>query len=134
MTDRWRPFQDAIFVFSHIDVWILAANLRMANERRSSEARSGAALSQVRAMGDHDPIVWVGKEGGLRLANLAGDSVLSEITFPEAHIDETTVRLVGTQLQSVVEEMRREWDANPDSPELGRSFDLLIRYVQCLNI
>jgi hypothetical protein len=75
---------------------------------------------------------WGGNRGGLRLANLAGASVLSEQILPRDLIDKTAVRLVASQLQGIIEEMKREWDVDPGSPELGRSFDLLFHYARCL--
>ena len=72
------------------------------------------------------------RKGGLRLARMAGESVLRERILPEERLDEGLVEAIGVQLKNIIEEMEAEWKSNPASDELREAFHLLKNYADCL--
>ncbi len=69
---------------------------------------------------------------GLRLARMAGESVLTERLLPKDRLDRGSVALVAAQMKRVIEAMRMEWKVNPSSGEITEAFDLVLGYLQCL--
>ncbi|MGD0487044.1 MAG: hypothetical protein ABSB94_07610 [Syntrophorhabdales bacterium] len=68
----------------------------------------------------------------LRLARIAGDSVLNERILPKERLTSELVGVIAGQMRSIVGEMEAEWESNPASDELRGGFDLLRRYLDCL--
>jgi len=73
-----------------------------------------------------------GSKNRLRLARIAGDSVLKEKILPKERLTSELVDVVAGQMKSIVGEMEAEWESNPGSDELGEGFRLLYRYLDCL--
>lgn len=85
-------------------------------------------------MKNREHLDWDIKEGRLRLANLATDAVLREKILSKELIDGDTVRLIALHLRRIIDQIKMEWDAGSDSPELRRSLDLIDSYVRCLEM
>ncbi len=68
----------------------------------------------------------------LRLARIAGDSVLNEKLLPKERLDSRLLGVIVGQMTNIVEEMAAEWESNPASDELREGFALLRRYLDCL--
>jgi len=73
-----------------------------------------------------------GARSGLRLARIAGESVLEEKLLPQGRLDAGLVGVVAGQMKSLVGEMEAERESNPGSDELREGFRLLRRYLDCL--
>jgi hypothetical protein len=73
-----------------------------------------------------------GSKNRLRLAKIAGDSVLNEKILPKERLNSELVGVISGQMASIVGEMEGEWESNPASDELRGGFDLLRRYLDCL--
>jgi hypothetical protein len=85
-------------------------------------------------MKNRERMGWDSEKGRLRLANLAGDTVLREEILSKETIDGDTVRLIACHLRHIIKEMKVEWDSDSDSHELRRSLDLIDAYVRCLEM
>jgi hypothetical protein len=72
------------------------------------------------------------KRSGLRLARMAGDSVLREKVLSARSLDRGLVGTIAVQLRSIIAEMEAEWRSDPASGELGEAFRLLGNYADCL--
>jgi len=68
----------------------------------------------------------------LRLARIAGDSVLNEKILPKERLDSELVGVIAGQMTSSLGEMAAEWESNPASEELREGFGLLRRYLDWL--
>jgi hypothetical protein len=73
-----------------------------------------------------------GSKNRLRLARIAGDSVLNEKILPRETLDSELVAVIAGQMTSIVGEMAAEWESSPASDELREGFHLLRRYLDCL--
>jgi hypothetical protein len=73
-----------------------------------------------------------GSKNRLRLARIAGDSVLNEKLLPKEKLTGELVGVIAGHMTSIVGEMEAEWESNPASDELRGGFDLLRRYLDCL--
>ncbi len=68
----------------------------------------------------------------LRLARIAGDSVLNEKILPKETLDSELVGVIAGQMTNIVAEMAAEWESNPASDKMREGLGLLRRYLDCL--
>ncbi len=94
--------------------------------RLSVEKAEGLSAHEVSEM------TGTGTRNRLRLARIAGDSVLNEKLLPKERLTGDLVGVIAVQMRSIVGEMESEWESNPASDELREGFGLLRRYLDCL--
>lgn len=71
-------------------------------------------------------------KNGLRLARIAGDSVLSEKILPKEKLNKESLALIVAQMKNIIEAMQAEWEFDPSSRELEDAFLLLRGYLHCI--
>lgn len=74
------------------------------------------------------------KGSGLRLARIAGDSVLREKVIAGGKLNKALVEVIAVQMKSIIGEMVAEWENDRSSDELREGFHLLDHYVDCLKV